>query len=145
MNITDFEADVEDKILARGKRYFADEMIRDLWSEAPNHYQAVVDGSILYDVDIRMNADGEILSHDCDCPYDWGEYCKHEVAVLLEIRKRLAQGTSFPSEGKRSGMRAVLQAQSHEVLVDLLCELALEYDLQEEVLYLLEDEDEDDD
>ena len=124
MNIATFESQIEEKIFMRGEKYFANGFVKDIWSKSPNHYQAVVDGSIPYDVEIHLNQDGEILHHHCDCPYDWGEYRKHEVAVLLAIRTHIKQGTSLKQKGKRQGLRALLQNQSKDALVNLLCELA---------------------
>ena len=138
MHITDFESYIEDKILARGQRYFDDGFVIDMWTETPNHYQAVVDGSIPYDVEIHLNPKGEVVFHNCDCPYDWGEYCKHEIAVLLAIRKHLKHGTTLKTCGKKRGMQALLQGKSKTELVDLLCELADEYDLREDIFYHLE-------
>jgi uncharacterized Zn finger protein len=48
-----------------------------------------VDGSEIYEVEVRLDEDGEILDIAYDCPYDWGEICKHQVAVLLAVRKQL--------------------------------------------------------
>ena len=137
MYITDFEMQIEEKILARGKKYFADGFVADIWSKAPNHYQAVVEGSIPYNVEIHLNNDGEVLSHHCDCPYDWGEYCKHKVAVLLAVHAHLEHGTPLKQKGKRRGMRALLQEQKKDVLINILCKLATEHDLREEIFYHL--------
>ena len=137
MYINNFESDIEEKILLRGKSYFEEGLVINIQSEHPHQYQAVVDGGIPYDVEIHLGKDGNILSHVCDCPYDWSEYCKHEVAVLLTIRAQLTQGIPFEFEGKPSGMRALLQSYSHDALVDLLCEITIEYDLREEIFHLL--------
>lgn len=139
MYITDFELEIDEKILLRGEKYFADGLVADMWSEIPNNYHAVVEGSIHYDVEIRLGQDGEILRHSCDCPYDWGEYCKHETAVLFAIRTHLKQGTSLKQQGHKQGLRALLQRQSNDVLVDLLCDLSAEYDLRENIFFRLKD------
>jgi len=141
MYITDFESHVEDKIFTRGQKYFNDGFVIDMWMEAPNRYQAVVDGSIPYDVEIHLDSKGEIVFHSCDCPYDWGEYCKHEVAVLLTIREHLKFGTALKQRGKKRGMQALLQGKSKTELVNLLCELADEYDLRDDIFYHLENND----
>ena len=141
MNINNFEANIEEKIVARGKNYFANGFILDMWSDKTNHYYAVVDGSISYDVEIQLDKEGTILDHSCDCPYDWSEYCKHEVAVLLAIRKHLDQGTVLKQQGQKQGLRAMLSEQSKDDLVELLYELAKEYDLQEEIIYHLKNDD----
>jgi len=137
MNITDFELAVEEKILARGIKYFADDTVADLWEQSPNHYCAVVEGSIRYDVEIYIGTDGEILHHCCDCPYDWGEFCKHEVAVLLAIRKHLEQATVLKQQGHKQGLRSLLSAKSKDDLVNLLYELAIDYDLRKDVVFRL--------
>jgi len=141
MYITDFELQIEEKILVRGTKYYEKGYVVDMWSKVPHHYHAVVEGSIPYDVEIHLNNDGEVLSHHCDCPYDWGEYCKHEVAVLLTIRKHLEQVTPLNQKGKRRGMRALLQGQKKDVLINILCELATEHDLREDIFYHLEGHD----
>ncbi len=42
---------------------------------------AQVRGTRLYEVEIDVEPDG--ISAVCDCPYNWGGYCKHIGAVLL--------------------------------------------------------------
>ena len=71
----------------------------------------------------------------------WGEYCKHEVAVLLAIRRLLEQGAMPKKHGQKQGLRSLLLRQTKNQLVSLLCELAVEYDLREDIFYLLEDGD----
>ena len=141
MNIHSFETCIEEKIVARGMDYFRSGLVSDIWSEKANCYCAVVSGSIPYDVEIHLDAKGAILSHSCDCPYDWGEYCKHEVAVLFAIREHLSRGTTLKQQGQKRGLRAMLSIQSKDNLVELLCELAGEYDLREEIVFHLENDD----
>ncbi|MEI0737506.1 SWIM zinc finger family protein [Paenibacillus sp. JTLBN-2024] len=37
------------------------------------------------------------MESECDCPYDFGPVCKHQVAVFLELKNREADGASSPS------------------------------------------------
>ena len=141
MRITDFEPDIEEKILARGRKYFADGSVANLWAQSPGFYSAVVEGSIPYDVEIRIGASGEILRHSCDCPYDWGEYCKHKVAVLFAIRSHLKLGTVLKQQGQKRGLRTLLSEKTKDELVNLLCDLAIEHNLREDIFYLLEQDD----
>ena len=135
MCISDFELDIEEKILMRGERYFADGLVVDLWEPSLNCYHGVVAGTIPYDVEIHIDTDGMILHHDCDCPYDWGEYCKHEVAVLFQIRKHLAQGATLKRQGQKQGLHALLHRKSKEELAELLYALVVEHDLREDIFY----------
>ncbi len=50
-----------------------------------NEYSALVSGSDNYDVFVKLD-DKTIVEHECNCPYDWGDVCKHEVAVFYAIR-----------------------------------------------------------
>ena len=137
MHISNFELDIEEKILSRGERYLADGMVADIWSEIPNYYQAVVEGTITYDVEIHLNPDGTVLHHCCDCPYDFGEYCKHEVAVFYAIRRFLEQDTIPKRQGQKQGLRALLLKKSKNELVGLLYDLLREYNLREDMFYRL--------
>lgn len=142
MHINNFEAEVEDKIVKRGERYFSDGAVDELWQETDGGYHAVVDGSEPYEVMIELDADGEIADHSCDCPYDWGEYCKHEVAVLLAIRNLRASGTHPPTERqkKRRGLKALLDNYTKEDLIGLICTLSREYGLYEDIIVYFEED-----
>lgn len=144
MYISDFEQGIDEKILARGKKYFADSLVIDLWAPSPNVYCAVVEGSIRYDAEIQLGANGEVLHHGCDCPYDLGEYCKHEVAVFFAIREHLKQGATLKQQGQKQGLRSLLSDMGKDDLVELLLDLATEYDLREEIIYRLDAEGDDD-
>lgn len=50
-----------------------------------NQLTAQVSGSDYkpYEVAVTLSDDGTIGAATCTCPYDWGGYCKHIVAVLL--------------------------------------------------------------
>jgi len=139
MYITNFEPDIDEKILERGKKYFANGFVVDIWSTEPNCYRAVVEGRIPYDVEIHIDANGAVLHHHCDCPYNLGEYCKHEVAVLFAIRRHMEQGTTLKRKGKKRGFRTMLLSKSKNELANLLCVLAAKYDMREEIVYHFED------
>jgi uncharacterized Zn finger protein len=138
MNIYDFESGIDEKILVRGKKYFIDGLVADIWIPKPGFYCAVVEGGISYDVEVHVDADDEICNHSCDCPYDWGEYCKHVVAVLFTIRKYIQQGASLKRKGQKQGLRSILFRQKKETLVNLLCDLVADYNLRKDILYFLE-------
>lgn len=146
MNIQGLELDIESKILKRGQGYYEGGMIDELWSSENNHFHAVVDGSEPYEVEIVLNEDGEIIDHTCDCPYDWGEYCKHIVAVLLAIRECRVNGTTLPDrrQKKKRGLAARLDKHSKEALIELLVYLSREYGLYQDIQYYFEDEEWDD-
>ncbi len=70
---------------ARGRSYASDGAVSDLLRRG-DRLTAEVEGSEFepYQVSIRLHGDGVADAH-CTCPYDWGGYCKHIVAVLLKF------------------------------------------------------------
>jgi uncharacterized Zn finger protein len=87
MNIKDFESQIDSKILSRGRAYHRSGYISSL--EYDNgEWVADVEGSDNYTVTARLSDNGDIEDTFCDCPYDWGEYCKHQVAVFFALREK---------------------------------------------------------
>ncbi len=85
MNLKSFESDVERKIVERGLDYYRSGDVKKLEKVGDNEFSAIVFGSDKYSIYIKLN--GEMIAeHECDCPYDWGNVCKHKVAVFYAIR-----------------------------------------------------------
>lgn len=49
-----------------------------------NKIQFYYHGKYILKHSLKFNS---IISSECDCPYDMGEYCKHQVAVFHELLK----------------------------------------------------------
>jgi uncharacterized Zn finger protein len=81
MNLNNFHEHISHSIFERGENYYENDMVDNVEHDYPDTWTAEVEGSDLYTVEIKMNGD-EIVSWDCDCPYDYGDICKHAVAVL---------------------------------------------------------------
>lgn len=91
MELTGFEKYFDAKILKRGKQYYQDDAVLDIKKTGDEEFTAEVEGSDIYEVTLNMDEDGDIYDISCDCPYDMGEYCKHEAAVLYAMRDRYAK------------------------------------------------------
>nr|WP_275984089.1 SWIM zinc finger family protein [Paenibacillus hamazuiensis] len=88
-------------------------------------YRAEVEGSEIYEVYVELDEEGNVISSDCDCPFDYENFCKHQAAVLLELRDRAGMPTAALAEGTTSkNLRQLLEAESKESLIDLLLSLA---------------------
>lgn len=87
MNLQNFEQFVEPKIVERGFDYYQNENVRKVEKVSENEFSAVVFGSQIYTVYVKLNGN-EILEYECDCPYDWGDICKHAVAVFYKLRTK---------------------------------------------------------
>lgn len=88
MNLKNFEEYFDIKILQRGKNYYFDGAVLSIEMISKNEYTAEVEGCEIYEVTVKMNDNGDIKEISCDCPYDLGEYCKHEAAVLYALRDK---------------------------------------------------------
>lgn len=85
LTLTNFEGLIESKIVERGYDYYSRGRIQKVEKTSENEFTAIAFGSDDYEVYVKI--DGErIVESECDCPYDWGSVCKHEVAVYYQIR-----------------------------------------------------------
>ena len=80
----DWKSQFTDVILERGKKYYDQGAVKSLVHSSLG-YAASVQGTELYDVEIRMEAH-EVVDMYCTCPYaENGFACKHMVATLYAI------------------------------------------------------------
>jgi len=69
--------------VSRGRGYYDNGAVIDLALRG-DMLQAEVEGSQYQPYRVEVSFDsGGITSASCTCPYDWGGWCKHIVAVLL--------------------------------------------------------------
>lgn len=82
-----FEDYFDSLILSRGKSYYKENRILDIWCQQ-DLTTAYIDGSQIYRIEIRAN-DKELNNFYCSCPYsEGGEYmCKHIAAVLYYLEE----------------------------------------------------------
>ena len=85
MNLKNFESEIENKIVGRGLSYYKGGDVKKLEKASENEFSAVVFGTEKYSVYVKLNGE-TIVEHECDCPYDFGDVCKHKVAVFYAIR-----------------------------------------------------------
>jgi len=125
MNINNFEEHFDETILARGLDYYQSENIISLQLYDGNEWIAKVEGSDDYTVSVTLSEAGEILYTECDCPYDWGDFCKHQAAVFYALRKKLKiqKKSSKPLPQKRV-LEKLLEPLSKQELAELMLEFA---------------------
>ena len=133
MNLNNFESYIDKKILARGLDYYENDYISSIEEVDENVYEAEVEGTDLYLVDVELDDQGNIIKTKCDCPYDFGEYCKHQVAVFLALRNivnktpaELPHKPAFTKKGQRADIRKLLSNRTKGELVEFLCHIASE-------------------
>ena len=100
--------------------------------------RALVTGTEIYTTDLWMEDDA--LAGDCDCPHAQdGRFCKHQVAVALVWRERLAHASGSHSDvpgaapaaarprtvkAQRRALQDFLRGLEPSILVDKLIDLA---------------------
>ncbi|MCL2388403.1 MAG: SWIM zinc finger family protein [Defluviitaleaceae bacterium] len=124
MNLKDFESHVDSKILERGKSYYRSGHIVALEFDG-DEWVAEVDGSEEYTVTVNLSDEGLILNTYCDCPYDWGDYCKHQVAVFFALREKEQQPKQKTAKPKQNeSLESILSKLDKQALVALIVEYA---------------------
>lgn len=88
LSLENFEDVIDQVILKRGKQYFKNKAIIWLEETDENVWQAEVEGTESYEVELTLLANMEVNSHSCSCPYD-GATCKHVVAVMYAVSEKL--------------------------------------------------------
>ncbi len=81
------------KVFQRGEDYFYSGNVSNLTFDG-NKYTAKVSGTQDYRVTVWQENNQWLAN--CNCPYDWEDYCKHSVAVMLAI---LASQGKLKKEG----------------------------------------------
>ncbi len=106
-----------DKSFWRGKDYYDSGAVISL-ARRGEQIEAEVEGSQYepYRVTVDLDAGG-IASAYCTCPYDWGGYCKHIVAVLLTYCHESAEIEERPT------LEALLADLNREQLQTVLLNL----------------------
>ena len=149
MNLNNFESHIDPVIFERGYGYYETGAVTSIKETDNNVWEAEVEGSDAYTVDVELDALGDIIYTVCDCPYDMGEYCKHQVAVFLTLcdlmnkkagqeyhgqfnNKQIADQAlqqTVPAEKKIDiNLRRLLSERTKEELVNLLVGIAFEYE-----------------
>ena len=93
-----------------------------------------------YEVEIQFvdgTVEPENVDATCTCPYDWGGYCKHIIAVLLE----LAEGDIDLEDECEAVERVLSDAHPEELREFLLDESERDVDLRRRLLTRFEEQD----
>ena len=98
MNLNNFKEEISPAIYERGEEYYMNDAVSEIEFSGNNRWLGLVEGTEDYNVEVEIDAKGNITDFDCDCPYD-GYICKHLVATLLKISDE--QKRDISSFGKK--------------------------------------------
>ena len=113
----------DSKVLARGRGYYRYGYVEKLALSPEGKFIAEVAGSEEdnYEVFIEVK-DGAVQDFGCDCPYDWGDVCKHLIAVALAIQN--GKFTQARPRLNDQGLYELLLDTDPDELLDFLAEYA---------------------
>ncbi len=86
ITLQNFDNQITGPVLKRGKQYYEDGNVMEISETSKGFWNAEVEGSEFYEVEVRLHKNDEVIDSSCDCPYD-GNICKHIIAVLYAIRE----------------------------------------------------------
>jgi len=128
VNIRHFENEIDKTILARGFGYYIEGNILEVSRQGEDEYLFQIEGSEVYEVEVKLDESGRIVRSVCDCPYDAGPVCKHEAAAYYELRD-IVNGDSDTEvvqgqAGKQPELDQVLNALSKKQLIEMIADIA---------------------
>lgn len=133
LNLNDFVDYIDKTIYLRGCGYYENNYVTSVKETAPDLFAAKVAGTETYSVEIELDESLNIVETSCDCPYDRGEYCKHQVAVLLALRDIKINGAEIPKEkfppakkNSDANIKNILLSRTKEDIVKFLLDIASE-------------------
>lgn len=127
MNLSNFENFLDEVIIKRGRDYFENENIQEMKETGKNQYIVDVKGTKGYTVTIHLNGAGDIMFTACSCPYDFGDFCKHQVAAFYALRTQIEGGT-VPIRKKVEDLETVLKDLPKEELVKIIIDYSNEHE-----------------
>jgi len=113
LSLENFETQLSETIVKRGKEYYENGAVTSIEQAGKGYWEAEIQGSETYSVEIKITAANKISEYSCDCPFD-GSICKHITAFLFAIREELEK------PGTKSGKNI-----QKDVFGDLLKKLSL--------------------
>jgi len=134
VNLKNFEEYFDDAILKRGLDYYKSGYVESLELD-DDTWIADVSGNDDYEVTVTLSANGDIVDTTCDCPYDWGNYCKHQAAVLYALRNRKNITPNPKKAVKKPKLEDVLGKLDKQTLLSIVLEFSgRDRGLKEELL-----------
>ncbi len=107
----DFEKLFDEKILKRGHNYYLEDAVHDVTRNG-NHYEGLVYGTEIYEVQIEIDDNGNVEDMDCDCPYAEENNCKHMVALLYYLE----------NDGEIESKKAIRNTDNYDKILDKISE-----------------------
>lgn len=124
LTLKNFEKQVGETMLKRGKKYYDDGAVSDIEETEKNEWAVKVEGSETYLVEVTLKNTNTISDYFCDCPYD-GDTCKHAVAAFFALRDALdKRKKDKPGTSPKNVFEKVVQKISLKEYQDFILQYA---------------------
>ena len=120
MNLSNFKKHINPNIVERGYEYYLDNNVIEIYEEDKNSFKIFVEGTNEYEIEVDINDNGDIINSYCDCPYDFGPICKHEVAAYFKLFEVLSNDNPNKTINKKNNIEEVLNDLEKEELIDII-------------------------
>ncbi|GIN71441.1 hypothetical protein J14TS2_19160 [Bacillus sp. J14TS2] len=121
MNLHNFEKSINQVIIDRGYDYYLNGHVTETSSNGIDEYHFLVEGSEDYNVIVTLGSNDDILFSQCDCPFDFGPICKHQVAVYFELIDSTKTNSNVMTHQPK--LKDVLNDLSKEELITIIEEI----------------------
>ncbi len=128
MRLRDIGEWIDARIMARGMDYYEEGRVVSVRESESNRFECLVEGSKDYVVEVTLDENQEVEESYCNCPYDQGEFCKHEVAAFLAIDEYLSKKDEQELDqvcgSTHRNLDDIFRSMSKEEAITLLSEIA---------------------
>ena len=125
VNIDNFEEEIDSKIVDRGFTYYEQDAIVEFEKISDNSFRGCIRGSEYYTAVVSLDMARNIERANCNCPFSYGPYCKHIVAVLYHISDTEAYESDFVKDGPYNLLLAHLKRSKKAELVAIIASIGL--------------------
>ncbi|WP_132051181.1 SWIM zinc finger family protein [Pseudocnuella soli] len=135
-DIRQLQNHVSPEIYMRGKAYYQQQQVADLYHKGEGKWQALVLGTDDYAVHIQLSGN-DLQKATCTCPHD-ADICKHIVAALLALQQeealeeenKPAAGATAAKKGRAKKEGPDIKTALHQLSKEELLSLVLSYAAQ---------------
>ncbi len=120
MYIKDFENNIDSNISKLGFDFFKQDLVSSIVVD-DGEYTATFSDSVNCFVKLKISIENEILLSECNCEESKAAICKHQVAVLYELRNILQNKPG--KKTKKIVWNKLLLKQNKKVLADIITDL----------------------
>lgn len=124
ISIYNIDQSVSIDLLDRAKVYVHNGSVVELEKFGDRDYNCIVKGTNDYSVNVVLDKDNNLFTHQCNCPYSAGPICKHKISLILILKEKLLNNELIP-KGDLSLIDEKLQSYDRDMLHQLVMNISM--------------------